>query len=182
MKGIIPARAGFTHPFCFPIYYLGDHPRSRGVYPSCPNGWGRRGGIIPARAGFTRSYLSTPEKAEDHPRSRGVYYVLDLLGVLGVGSSPLARGLLLAKNFRRQDVRIIPARAGFTPGKELSPPGRKDHPRSRGVYEPSPSATTQPLGSSPLARGLRYIWFSTGSFMGIIPARAGFTGRCRSTP
>ena len=175
MKGIIPARAGFTHPFCFPIYYLGDHPRSRGVYPSCPNGWGRRGGIIPARAGFTRSYLSTPEKAEDHPRSRGVYYVLDLLGVLGVGSSPLARGLLLAKNFRRQDVRIIPARAGFTSPPPRRRPSHWDHPRSRGVYDISGSPPGRSWGSSPLARGLPVGAGVLLEERRIIPARAGFT-------
>ena len=71
--GIIPARAGFTHPTWTPARYVRDHPRSRGVYPA----WVRRcsertgssplarglldsagfdrvvGGIIPARAGFT---------------------------------------------------------------------------------------------------------------------------------
>ena len=71
---IIPARAGFT-PFPRRIISLvGDHPRSRGVYPWLSMGMVRRDGssplarglpggedrshgdhrIIPARAGFTR--------------------------------------------------------------------------------------------------------------------------------
>ena len=155
MKGIIPARAGFTHPFCFPIYYLGDHPRSRGVYPSCPNGWGRRGG--------------------DHPRSRGVYSVISVDPRESGGSSPLARGLLLAKNFRRQDVRIIPARAGFTSPPPRRRPSHWDHPRSRGVYDISGSPPGRSWGSSPLARGLPVGAGVLLEERRIIPARAGFT-------
>ena len=71
--GIIPARAGFTVFLPFPLRWLQDHPRSRGVYARAESDpdWGggssplARGlplpprccpcplGIIPARAGFT---------------------------------------------------------------------------------------------------------------------------------
>ena len=51
----------------------------------------------------------------------------------------------------------------------------RDHPRSRGVYHPRRPQTTQSLGSSPLARGLRILLDSGKHLVGIIPARAGFT-------
>ena len=51
-----------------------------------------------------------------------------------IGSSPLARGLLFPLQFRGIFMRIIPARAGFTTVNSWLGQGRKDHPRSRGVY------------------------------------------------
>ena len=50
------------------------------------------------------------------------------------GSSPLARGLRLRRRRRAADLRIIPARAGFTAALERLTEFNKDHPRSRGVY------------------------------------------------
>ena len=76
--------------------------------------------------------------------------------------SPLTRGLRLGALIAATGVRIIPARAGFTPWRG---PGRSraaDHPRSRGVYR---------AGSTPAARRP---W--------IIPARAGFTPSTTSWP
>ena len=114
--GIIPARAGFTPSGIVLIFATRDHPRSRGVYSlsirvfedrlgSSPlarglRRWSRtlinRSGIIPARAGFTRLHGHCARRSKDHPRSRGVYYVPRGRRVGVVGSSPLARGLLLA--------------------------------------------------------------------------------------
>ena len=91
--GIIPARAGFTEVRPRRQAVGGDHPRSRGVYPSRPKRTGSvagssplaRGlpsrsigardvpGIIPARAGFTSMGIGAPRDSWDHPRSRGVY-------------------------------------------------------------------------------------------------------------
>ena len=74
--------------------------------------------------------------------------------------------------------RIIPARAGFTAHeRERSCPG-SDHPRSRGVYAFTWRMQTSPVGSSPLARGLRLRVRDRRAEHGIIPARAGFTYRC----
>ena len=151
---IIPARAGFTQTRRGWVRWLGDHPRSRGVYKkaepptlrtlgSSPLARGlrsrrrfrvQRWRIIPARAGFTPSPRSRGRRSADHPRSRGVYRA----GVCGCqrcpGSSPLARGLrppgLLASSRRR----IIPARAGFTRRCAPRRQSSRDHPRSRGVY------------------------------------------------
>ena len=155
LRGIIPARAGFTdfdrdiHP------ESGDHPRSRGVYTipesssrpksgSSPLARGLRDGasreianprIIPARAGFTLRRVDAGDSCQDHPRSRGVYE--DEVCV------PACAG------------RIIPARAGFT-------------------LCPRP-ITLLISGSSPLARGLRFNPARKAKSTRIIPARAGFT-------
>ena len=113
----------------------------------------------------------------DHPRSRGVYWDMSNPAHHKVGSSPLARGLREVPVTERHLVRIIPARAGFTPPARQRPTGRRDHPRSRGVYVGSSCPVCGFQGSSPLARGLRGAAGVTWSPLGIIPARAGFTWR-----
>ena len=114
------------------------------------------------------------------------------------GSSPLARGLLLADTVLQVGLGIIPARAGFTPRggqRQLhlgwiiparagftgrlhtlgaAPP---DHPRSRGVYIDQSIAIANDRGSSPLARGLLAAALGMSWRERIIPARAGFTRR-----
>ena len=172
-----------------------DHPRSRGVYGwikslptprpgSSPLARGlpciitrlfRRRGIIPARAGFTHLSRQRLCNEKDHPRSRGVYRRSPASSWLTQGSSPLARGLLLGQTLRDRGDRIIPARAGFTRRAAGSPPSRRDHPRSRGVYPHPARWAARHSGSSPLARGLRILISGPRSRLRIIPARAGFT-------
>ena len=193
---IIPARAGFTHPWRRPPARWRDHPRSRGVYMvlggpvhrrrgSSPLARGLRdwageparpGGIIPARAGFTRGGFEGGASAQDHPRSRGVYASNDCTDMRRAGSSPLARGLQKRRAARKIRRRIIPARAGFTHLVLLSEIECGDHPRSRGVYTRTVSASTWAAGSSPLARGLPVDRQVKVKPPRIIPARAGFTG------
>ena len=74
-------------------------------------------------------------------------------------------------------MRIIPARAGFTANTNTSSWGRRDHPRSRGVYCDWPGCKERLDGSSPLARGLRGLSLRIYRESRIIPARAGFTWR-----
>ena len=93
VRGIIPARAGFTTSTTATTPATTDHPRSRGVYPGEIGGSAAGGGssplarglrrcsghrrlnarIIPARAGFTGTSRGCPRAGPDHPRSRGVY-------------------------------------------------------------------------------------------------------------
>ena len=133
-RRIIPARAGFTFLSSRPLMRPPDHPRSRGVYcwPSvsflCTAGSSplarglrcagvlplHRRRIIPARAGFTVIHGADILSTRDHPRSRGVYARGFTPAYLAIGSSPLARGLLLLLAHVRIILRIIPARAGFT--------------------------------------------------------------------
>ena len=134
--GIIPARAGFTFPQRADYRHPRDHPRSRGVYHkiqdsqmetdgSSPLARGlpaknvcvlRISGIIPARAGFTGTMMLGVMTTSDHPRSRGVYPWRPSAMAVWRGSSPLARGLRAHFRFLSVPCRIIPARAGFTPG------------------------------------------------------------------
>ena len=76
-------------------------------------------------------------------------------------------------------MRIIPARAGFTLGRDGLHIDVEDHPRSRGVYVNRAFPLTNHDGSSPLARGLQGGLLVRLYGRGIIPARAGFTGRMR---
>ena len=182
-RGIIPARAGFTGRAAAAPCSHWDHPRSRGVYkswliplvvhvgssplarglPAHDGGSNGEGGIIPARAGFTPSSSPPKSRTQDHPRSRGVYSRYRRGRASGMGSSPLARGLLRRLSPTPRNIRIIPARAGFTPM--------------------SSSFSRPPSGSSPLARGLPPPSRSRGRGRGIIPARAGFTrGRAAHPP
>ena len=192
---IIPARAGFTY-WKNPCGAFGtDHPRSRGVYyllwlkvytccGSSPLARGlpraRRNAtfptrIIPARAGFTWSPISGRCRPADHPRSRGVYQFLIMAWHREYGSSPLARGLPVQVQRRQDHRRIIPARAGFTPAEGRCPWRRRDHPRSRGVYQRTMLRRSLRAGSSPLARGLPPHPAEQHCTGRIIPARAGFT-------
>ena len=116
-------------------------------------------------------------RSGDHPRSRGVYTGMPAAAARVLGSSPLARGLRLSPSTQMPVSGIIPARAGFTPSWSASFRPDRDHPRSRGVYSPSPETCPDRAGSSPLARGLRWplSWALSGGR--IIPARAGFTHR-----
>ena len=152
--GIIPARAGFTRRELRWRGSLRDHPRSRGVYHRGRGpGHGVRGSsplarglhfravlvpalgrIIPARAGFTRPAISGSPAGWDHPRSRGVYRTLSRFSRARIGSSPLARGLRVFVSCFVCSCGIIPARAGFTSHPGHPRAGRRDHPRSRGVY------------------------------------------------
>ena len=197
VRGIIPARAGFTYRPGARSAGRPDHPRSRGVYQgnklvgephrgSSPLARGlprpqratiRLCRIIPARAGFTDMRLSVSLRSPDHPRSRGVYHFGLSRPTEALGSSPLARGLHPLDPPSPREYRIIPARAGFTTAGMTSSVLAWDHPRSRGVYHSTFFGTTFHYGSSPLARGLRAGSRHAPWPAGIIPARAGFTPR-----
>ena len=196
-RRIIPARAGFTLASTRPGQPAPDHPRSRGVYSpwlrqfrpeegssplarGLPHDGALAGGggrIIPARAGFTPPGQPWPPAPPDHPRSRGVYPGRPRAEDAVRGSSPLARGLRRPPVQRAQAVRIIPARAGFTPRERPGTVRSADHPRSRGVYPAGTRKHDRIEGSSPLARGLQPGPGTRRNLQGIIPARAGFTFR-----
>ena len=152
-----------------------DHPRSRGVYPLSRCLRWSPWGSSPLARGFTPFLCPLHHIPPDHPRSRGVYtMVLPWIGPR-MGSSPLARGLRAITWAISSAVRIIPARAGFTPRGPHEPRPAQDHPRSRGVYLAVRSQRCVVTGSSPLARGLLASEAAGGLHAGIIPARAGFT-------
>ena len=95
--------------------------------------------------------------------------------IASCGSSPLARGLHIEGVAEVHEVRIIPARAGFTMWIAPLRRRQRDHPRSRGVYGLTRLWSCGVWGSSPLARGLQDFLRDLSVWIGIIPARAGFT-------
>ena len=194
---IIPARAGFTHrcparvldargssplargllpsPPASPSYRR-DHPRSRGVYGTQSMIFNFAAGSSPLARGLLEGLGPEGACVQDHPRSRGVYTSDRSTGKPRSGSSPLARGLHVVHGQVPPLDRIIPARAGFTTELRRSCGRMADHPRSRGVYGTGTRCPSCALGSSPLARGLRRPHRRQAASLGIIPARAGFTG------
>ena len=91
------------------------------------------------------------------------------------GSSPLARGTLIAPYSDLFAIGLIPARAGNTDANiaQESAPGA--HPRSRGEHRARSCICTMARGSSPLARGTLTTWSPGLANPGLIPARAGNT-------
>ena len=154
----------------------------RGVYlplallePAC-----RR--IISACAGFTARVIATAGFRGDHPRMRGVYGARARGNRRHEGSSPHARGLPDGGHGVGQADRIIPACAGFTPGRSRCCSRWGDHPRMRGVYGLPKFGGGVLGGSSPHARGLRSSRYRAFPSPRIIPACAGFTRRQGSCP
>ena len=114
---IIPALAGNTDCRLAGSTCMGDHPRSRGEYPTYGRGsLGSPGSsplsrgihlmqfarankhrIIPALAGNTMGIALGMTVAGDHPRSRGEYPTHRRRNRILMGSSPLSRGILVAR-------------------------------------------------------------------------------------
>ena len=109
-----PAHAGNTHVNAEEAGSLEVHPRSRGEYlltlhqtdpepGSSPLTRGIRGPkpenvekarFIPAHAGNTAGSSNGTRRTQVHPRSRGEYGCLQRPVLIGMGSSPLTRGIL----------------------------------------------------------------------------------------
>ena len=156
----------------------GSSPLARGL-PHSRTVHFREPGIIPARAGFTDVVGGVAGRRPDHPRSRGVYSSTSKSFLASTGSSPLARGLPQENFGSNAAPGIIPARAGFTWRSSSPRRSAPDHPRSRGVYLFSRENPEEGEGSSPLARGLRAVFYVREQGARIIPARAGFTPQGR---
>ena len=158
--GSSPHARGLLFGFSVPVWGTGSSPHARGL----PSGGSRRSATM-----------------SDHPRTRGVYH-LDTRDMPPLqGSSPHARGLRLTLHNSGESLRIIPARAGFTSAPTSPHATPTDHPRTRGVYPRILSMVPMAPGSSPHARGLPGNRGATPLASRIIPARAGFTGRARSS-
>ena len=131
--------------------------------------------LIPARAGNTLAMPGRFSPCTAHPRSRGEHARPPLPAASEAGSSPLARGTPTRYEVEDWNERLIPARAGNTFSLVRQCRAPPAHPRSRGEHSTSPSKTTTPAGSSPLARGTLWPSPSTAMLPRLIPARAGNT-------
>ena len=94
---------------------------------------------------------------------------------LGLGSSPLSRGIRPCCQICGNGGRIIPALAGNTIDSlhHLCP--ISDHPRSRGEYDSYGDVVVKGAGSSPLSRGIPVGFARSPDTARIIPALAGNT-------
>ena len=195
--GLIPARAGNTGVRFGVLMGAWAHPRSRGEHWRVPSAFCTvtgssplargthsvapslliRLGLIPARAGNTAGRCGQVCGAWAHPRSRGEHFLAcRFLGSLA-GSSPLARGTRGTGFFYPLRGRLIPARAGNTIFYSSSGNRFWAHPRSRGEHTPARAGDGVSTGSSPLARGTLAQCARYRMPVGLIPARAGNTGR-----
>ena len=151
-RGLIPARAGKTEDSGTQTSTVTAHPRSRGENlgdhidlgevagssplargkPVCVDVGNLMHRLIPARAGKTGRHRRSICPRWAHPRSRGENERVGLTNGCDDGSSPLARGKRRDPAATHPTGRLIPARAGKTPGAH--PLGGEDraHPRSRG--------------------------------------------------
>ena len=142
VAGIIPACAGSTESRASGWAHGRDHPRMRrehaswaqrttGTEGSSPHArgapnrsvWQRHDvGIIPACAGSTERPTLTPSGHQDHPRMRGEHGGINVRTLRRQGSSPHARGALMAAYIIAATLGIIPACAGSTLlGKPTNP-------------------------------------------------------------
>ena len=196
---IIPALAGNTPRVRNARGLSRDHPRSRGEYPSSDGVAGidegssplSRGirlirhiqlkspGIIPALAGNTGAGEGCEGTDGDHPRSRGEYRSVLSARHCDHGSSPLSRGIPTVAFCCSVAPWIIPALAGNTVVSAVVICWARDHPRSRGEYQPSVSGQLGGNGSSPLSRGIHCRACGGAVEWGIIPALAGNTRGAR---
>ncbi len=191
----IPAGAGNTKPTQCQHTQHTVHPRWRGEHEYGHAASATEGGssplargtplslrrrtldvrFIPAGAGNTRAATRAPRAAPVHPRWRGEHVPASSASTTKRGSSPLARGTLRSCSPCSTYRRFIPAGAGNTAAVAPSERRRAVHPRWRGEHGEPELVEADDLGSSPLARGTRFLSgqpFATARF---IPAGAGNT-------
>ena len=177
-----------------PPEYVGSSPHARGT-PLEIIGLEIIRGIIPACAGNTVFPVFPVKSRRDHPRMRGEHSLMAAPSAMAAGSSPHARGTqqnilgqfrtagiipACAGNTGRCSPRrwphgIIPACAGNTMYPDRVPSLYGDHPRMRGEHVITGTGTSEYTGSSPHARGTRYMIVVKYRRVGIIPACAGNT-------
>ena len=196
-RGLIPARAGKTprstttscpaaaHPRACGengaralhlLRFLGSSPRVRGKRDLLPR-LDLVDRLIPARAGKTMTPGRPRSASTAHPRACGENNSELCMWRRDRGSSPRVRG----KPHRRSQLLVrgglIPARAGKTVAIAVGAGGHRAHPRACGENPQAGCVLGLGPGSSPRVRGKPGPKVRVLTAMGLIPARAGKTGR-----
>ena len=172
-----PRACGENSPgWRFRLPARGSSPRVRGKLADRVAGHGARG-IIPARAGKTGGGRCGGPPRADHPRACGENEALAASDATDKGSSPRVRGKRNECTGHPVVQGIIPARAGKTAPTSMTARSRTDHPRACGENTGLSQAAARSPGSSPRVRGKPRLDFEAFSDTGLIPARAGKTGR-----
>mgnify|MGYP000910733686 CR=1 FL=1 len=197
-RRLIPARAGKTRGVHVCAWRGAAHPRAGGENDphvigleqgrgSSPRGRGKHAlqlrpalvaRLIPARAGKTEQKARGCPSWTAHPRAGGENAVFRRADRSPGGSSPRGRGKRQERCDDAINGRLIPARAGKTPGAVDPRFQLRAHPRAGGENIPSKFRPSREQGSSPRGRGkLRRVRTSCWP-RGLIPARAGKTSGC----
>ncbi len=191
----IPACAGNTRASTAGGRWSPVHPRMRGEHDnvrdctlppfgSSPHARGtlldprlsvRGFRFIPACAGNTPDELLRHRRSAVHPRMRGEHTSARWKCASQPGSSPHARGTLVAQFREELRRRFIPACAGNTIGACLAKLPCPVHPRMRGEHGRHGVNPSQTGGSSPHARGTLYLAIPLCMLARFIPACAGNT-------
>ena len=114
-----------------------------------------------------------------HPRMRGERKVDATIKRVAAGSSPHARGTLIALPAQRQLGRFIPACAGNASTRHPAAHARPVHPRMRGERKFRDLPGKNVYGSSPHARGTLILHGPQPAPLRFIPACAGNAGISR---
>ena len=167
-------RGEHVKPLPFDTAGEGSSPHARGTR-RCSARRRAVSGIIPACAGNTSARPRQRSGKGDHPRMRGEHSSALPRYPPIEGSSPHARGTLPGGVRLHVPPGIIPACAGNTPSPTRVVPACWDHPRMRGEHKGLQEHQATYEGSSPHARGTRFVTASAALDKGIIPACAGNT-------
>ena len=132
-------------------------------------------GLIPAGAGRTTVRRRRRQWPTAHPRWRGAHVAVMVIFICVGGSSPLARGARGRREHEVEQGGLIPAGAGRTPSATASAACTWAHPRWRGAHPSCSDWRARSRGSSPLARGARFLSAPHADAVGLIPAGAGRT-------
>ncbi len=132
-------------------------------------------GPIPACAGETKKHRLMPVPSGAYPRVRGGNVGGGACQNQGRGLSPRARGKQMLCKFTGLVLGPIPACAGETADRAVTPESMRAYPRVRGGNSASPVNTSAGPGLSPRARGKRKRGDARAEHPGPIPACAGET-------
>ena len=133
--------------------------------------------LIPARAGKTTRPGCPRSSWRAHPRACGENDGHVTAGITRGGSSPRVRGKHPPLPVHRRPHRLIPARAGKTPGRLQHVRRPQAHPRACGENSYTPVIAFPQAGSSPRVRGKHDPHPRGEPRPRLIPARAGKTGK-----
>ena len=112
-------RGEHANQVCINGQLMGSSPHARGAQVDNLSVYGLAG-IIPACAGSTRPKIISDYRARDHPRMRGEHTDTPSATQRDAGSSPHARGALVAVPLVGEQRGIIPACAGSTNAADVS--------------------------------------------------------------
>ena len=147
-------RVGGEHSFARQSRFIhpGSSPRGRGTPANDPLSISS-GRIIPAWAGNTDAPPTGKSEMPDHPRVGGEHTISRKSIFSLSGSSPRGRGTHQLHDRQGVQLRIIPAWAGNTPGRQSLQAWTPDHPRVGGEHGFVFRYYLNKFGSSPRGRG-----------------------------